>query len=170
MRLIVSNDEAPKLYTIVFVCTGNTCRSPMAERFAREWLRRNCPTCAAEWRIMSAGISAPTGAPASEGACDTVRVSGLSLDDHRTRRLTAEIANDALVLTMTRAQASVARSIAPRARVMTLNAWAGEKDGDVCDPYCGGASEYSACAMQLHRLIDAGFRRMIRSLKADGRE
>jgi protein-tyrosine-phosphatase len=136
----------------------------MAEAFARDWLKRNCPSCLARWRISSAGISAPIGAPASDGACGAVRVAGLSLDDHKTRRFAAEQAEGALVLTMTRAQAAVARRIAPRARVMTISAWAADQDGDVCDPYCGGAAEYSACGAQLRKLIDAGLRRMIRSL------
>ena len=170
----VRRGETPKENLIIFVCTGNTCRSPMAEVFANDWLRRHCPNCTSQWRIASAGISALTGVPASEGACEAVRVAGLSLNDHRTRRFSAADAEGALVLTMTRAQAAVARKIAPRSRVMTVSAWAGGPEADICDPYCGGAAEYSACSTQLRRLINQGFRRMIRSLpgdpEADGNE
>ncbi len=89
--------EGPK-FRVLFVCTGNTCRSPMAEVIAR--------SRAAElgWdhvEVRSAGIAAFPGAPASVGAVRAASKHGLDLSDHASAPLTAEAAREAdLILTM----------------------------------------------------------------------
>lgn len=74
---------------VVFVCSGNTCRSPLAEILAR----RVCGETG--WRFASAGLDADRGSPASAGSCDEARDRGLDLDAHRSRRLDGGILGEA---------------------------------------------------------------------------
>lgn len=83
---------------IVFVCTGNTCRSPMAEAIARKIaIERGLH----EVDVASAGTSAWDGAPASDGALLVLMERGMDLSPHRAQSLTRTIVRDAdLVLAM----------------------------------------------------------------------
>ena len=65
---------------ILFVCTGNLCRSPMAEAIAAE-------RCGSDMEFESAGVHAVTGAPATPTAVSAVHEIGVGLADHRARRL-----------------------------------------------------------------------------------
>ena len=85
---------------ILFVCTGNTCRSPMAEAICKVLLARRlgCPVDQLEQRgfvVRSAGVSAATGEPAATHAIDVVRALGGSLENHRSRRIAANLVRQA---------------------------------------------------------------------------
>ena len=83
---------------IVFVCTGNTCRSPMAEAIARKIaIERGLH----EVDLASAGTSAWDGAPASDGALLVLMERGMDLSQHRAQSLTRSIVREAdLILAM----------------------------------------------------------------------
>jgi len=138
---------------VLFVCTGNTCRSPMAEAMFRKLLaaRLQCPVGAVEDRgfvVQSAGLSAACGMPASPEAIDLVRRYGVNLDRHKSQPVTAELLSSAdYVLTMTarHRQAVLDRfpELAPRIRTLA-------PDGsDVPDPIGGGPVEYRRCLEQI---------------------
>lgn len=106
-----------KRKTVLFVCTGNTCRSSMAEVLARNYLRRRKtektlgPTASElqeeieEIKVISAGINAFPNAPASPQAKEVMLELGLDLSSHQATFLTAELLQEAdLILTMTRGQ------------------------------------------------------------------
>jgi protein-tyrosine phosphatase len=81
---------------ILFVCTGNTCRSPMAEAICKLLLaeRLGCNRNELESRgfvVLSAGIAASSGMPAATNAIDVVKKRGGSLAQHQSRRLTREL-------------------------------------------------------------------------------
>jgi protein-tyrosine phosphatase len=85
---------------ILFVCTGNTCRSPMAEAICKLLIARRlgCPIAELERRgyvVRSAGVAAVNGAPAASHAIDVIRDLGGSLEGHRSRKLAANLVRQA---------------------------------------------------------------------------
>lgn len=90
-------------YLLVFVCTGNICRSPMAEGIMKD---RLCDAAARigeslPVRVVSAGTHAPQGAPASEHAVIAAAEHGIDISAHRSQPLTGELIEQSdLILTM----------------------------------------------------------------------
>lgn len=123
---------------IVFVCTGNTCRSPIAEGICRELLSQML-SCSPEelprrgYEVMSAGVAAMSGSAASPEAVVAGRELGVDLNDHVAQLFTAEIAFQAdHIFTMTQGHLRMVKSLAPEAseRVELLR----RDGGDIDDP------------------------------------
>ncbi|MCI9625274.1 MAG: low molecular weight protein arginine phosphatase [Clostridia bacterium] len=132
---------------VLFVCTGNTCRSPMAEGLLRE----NCDIC----EVLSAGIHALDGSPASENAVRVMQSRGIDISGHRAATVTASVMQEAdVVLTMTSAHKQALQQLFPEAmeKIDTLGEFVG-LDAEIPDPYMGDSRVYSACADVLARLI-----------------
>lgn len=139
---------------ILFVCTGNTCRSPMAETLARNILAEVAEKTA-EVEVVSAGLAALPGAAAAENAVQALRELGVELEGHAARLLTAELVREAdLVLTMTGSHRQQVCSLAPECadKVYTLAGYAGE-GADVVDPIGGSVEVYRQCAGEIRRLV-----------------
>ena len=93
--------------TVLFVCTGNTCRSPMAAAIARSALQRDGPSGpgAVEVRVRSAGIAASDGAPATPETAHALQSLGIEGGRHASSQLTREMLHEAdVVYAMTGAQ------------------------------------------------------------------
>ena len=140
---------------IVFVCTGNTCRSPLAEALMRRALDARGH---GEIEVSSAGIGAWDGAPASEGSLLVGLEHGLDLSRHRARLLTRELARSAdLVLAMSGQQRDRAAALGAGDRAHTLGEFAGGSGAgaDVPDPFGADLDAYRVTFRQLETLVDA---------------
>ncbi len=126
---------------ILFVCTGNTCRSPIAEAIARSVLPAGWKD---EFEFSSAGTAAWSGLPASSMAVDVLNEDGIDLSDHLSRLMTKKLGKEAdLIVTMTEAQRRDILAVFPgeEGRIITLGALDGSRrDPDIEDPV-GGTRE-----------------------------
>ncbi len=133
---------------ILFICTGNTCRSAMAAAMMDKIaVDRNL-----DIRIESAGLCAPDGRAASENAIRAARAYGADLSNHRAKTVTKELidASD-LILTMT---SEHKRALEPMAsgKVFTLAEYVSRTD-DVPDPYGESEEVYKKCADMIYALL-----------------
>jgi protein-tyrosine phosphatase len=113
---------------VLFVCTGNICRSPLAERLLRTWAAAELGAAAADVHLDSAGTAATGGRPMDEHSAWALRELGGDPDGARARRFSAGGTADAdLVLTMTRRQRRSVLQTDPRSmrRVLTFTEAAG---------------------------------------------
>lgn len=132
---------------IALVCTGNTCRSPMAETLLREHLRQKLGREDAV-RVLSAGMAAAAGSGAAPQAVEVMGRLGMDLTGHCSRSLDSSVMNVAdLVLTMTRGHRDAILAAWPDMydRVFTLR----RDEGDVTDPVGMPLEVYQACAEQM---------------------
>lgn len=140
---------------ILFVCTGNTCRSSMAKVLLRDILAKRDLS---GYEVDSAGLAASPGEKASPKAILAVAELGLDLDSHRAKQLTAELLLWAdLVLTMTAGHKKVILEIMPKMKnkVYTLKEWAGNQmeDFDIVDPYGQSEEVYCSCRDELNKFL-----------------
>lgn len=125
---------AGAINNVVFVCTGNSCRSPMAEYL----LRHRLANVQGKLTVRSAGLNAWPGSPAAAEAVAVLKEIGIDLSGHRGQQLSENLVNQAqLIIVMTKEQAhEVARRYpAARNRIFLLNAFGTRKDiHDITDP------------------------------------
>jgi len=145
---------------ILFVCTGNTCRSALAEAIARrEAIERGLM----EFDVSSAGTSAWNVAPASDGGLLVALEHGVDLSEHRARQLTREIvAEQDVILVMGPHHLERAEALGGEGKSHLLTDYAahGSSDRAVSDPFGGDLEVYRATYEELEREIKRVFDRM----------
>ena len=132
---------------IVFVCTGNTCRSPMAEGILKKERE--------DLEVISRGLYVPEEMCASFNSIKVMEDMDIDISNHRSKQLTVGDGEDCdLIITMTASHKNTILSACPdfSGKTFTLAEFAGD-DGDVSDPYGGDFSEYKKCADKIYELI-----------------
>src|SRR5215210_7000256 len=130
---------------ILFVCSGNTCRSPLAEALARKIAERRGLR---DVNVSSAGTTAWDNVPATDEALLVGMEREVDLTGHRSRKLTPAIVSEAdLIFVMTPSHLEQVKQLGGRGKVHVLDEYAsGSTDGGISDPFGGDLDTYRVTA------------------------
>ena len=157
---VYSEKQIRKMLTvnIIFVCTGNTCRSPMAEGFAKKALAQKLGCSNIDqleqmgYKIASCGVMAMNGIGASAESIKFCASKGVDIAGHRSQRLDAELLREAdYIFTMSADHKNDIMSISPEAgeKCMLL-----EGRSNINDPIGAGYEVYKACGVTIEKAVN----------------
>ena len=139
---------------VLFICTGNTCRSPMAEQIFNE------QTKGLSAQAFSAGLDAKPGSPMNPQAADALTNLGYSAKEHSSTQVSTQAIEEAdVILTFTQDQKDEVAKRFPDAveKLFTISEYANRGTGtseDVADPYGSSAEVYKETAETISSLVD----------------
>ena len=131
---------------VLFICTGNTCRSPMAEGFFNSYSNNSTS--------YSAGISVMTGSQVSNHSVDSLKEYNIDISKHIPVQINSIMLNDCdLVLTMTASHQKYLHAFYPEYadKIFSISEYTGCKD--ISDPYGGDINTYKRCAAEIKNAV-----------------
>lgn len=152
---------------ILFICAGNTCRSPMAQHLFLKTLGGSRKNGTVEYEVLSAGLFAYDGLPASQEAIEVMTGEGIDLSGHESAQLTGKIIADAdLILAMTEGHCQILMDSFPQKKdcIFTISEYAGMGGQDISDPYGSGRQAYINTLQQLKEALDKVAARVIHEI------
>jgi protein-tyrosine-phosphatase len=150
----------PEPMRVLFVCTGNTCRSPIAEALARRFA---ADRKLSEISVGSAGTAAWDGAPASDGALLVAMERSVDLSTHRARLLTRELVSGSdLILAMGPHHLERIEALGGtgKAHLLSFYASKGRSDRSITDPFGGDLGVYRSAFDELDREVQQAIDRI----------
>jgi protein-tyrosine phosphatase len=142
------------LKNVLFVCTGNTCRSPLAEVMFRDLVKEH-----SDYQVGSAGVGAFSGQPASRYSAALARERGLDLSRHQSRAVTIDLVEAAThIFAMSRSHLAAVLADYPEAdqKVYLVTEFAADdrlRGRDICDPYGGALEDYRETLEHLEQAL-----------------
>jgi protein-tyrosine-phosphatase len=147
----------------LFVCSGNTCRSPMAAAIANAEIvtRLRLPISALKTvnvRALSAGVSARIGEPLTAEAQEALESLSVPVEPHAARNLTPQLAQQAeMIFCMTSAHRDAVIKMLPGDADVAAKTYCLDAQADIADPIGKGMDAYLSCARQIHDLVRLRF-------------
>ncbi len=151
---------AGKVMKILLLCTGNTCRSPMAEGLFKELLKEK----ELYVQVVSAGLFALDGGMASPQAITAMGEKGIDISKHRARQVTKDLVEESdLILSMTSEHKKRLLTIIPEAKkkVFTLKEFGQGEPLDIKDPFGQPVEVYKESAKEIEGALKGVIRRLM---------
>ncbi|GKS58887.1 hypothetical protein YTPLAS18_24140 [Nitrospira sp.] len=168
-RMTATKELPAPVRSVLFLCKGNICRSPLAEVYFAHKARKEGQLLT----VKSAGIETTPGKPAHNHARDVARENGISLERHTTTPLYHELLQSAdLVFVMEVSQKDRVARLYPqeRRKVYVLGHFCAEGSLDIDDPYSGQPDDFKQCFERIKESCDRVIDEIIEQRRRVGAE